>query len=274
MTGLGRSINKTLSYAGYFNFPLYEKEIYLWLITSKKIPLESIRSIYVHHVTKSQIEYRKKLKKLSDKKREEAVKISRILSIIPSVKMVAITGSVAIQNPQKDDDIDLMIVVSDHALWITRFLITIIISLTGRRRYPNDSHQKAANTYCLNLWLEEGALKIPREKQNLYTAHEVLQILPIYDRSNYYCRFISTNKWVSKFLANAYSEKSKECTDMIIVKRTKLLSYLTFPINYLFYIVQKIYMRPKLTTETISIHYAYFHKINFSKKINKYLAGQ
>jgi hypothetical protein len=49
-------------------------------------------------------------KRISEKKMEAAKKAARVISIVPTVKMIAVTGSLAMGNSEEEGDIDLMIV--------------------------------------------------------------------------------------------------------------------------------------------------------------------
>jgi predicted nucleotidyltransferase len=273
MRSLGDSIRRTKSYSNFFIFPIDSSDIYLWLISVDRVPLSKIISLEKKQLTKKEEKFRLSRYEISNKKINESKKIINLLSRVPTIKLISITGSVAINNSKEEDDVDFMIVTSDHSLWLTRAVVTIIVSMFGRRRRPNSSYESAANTICLNLWLEERSLKIPSNKRNLYTAHEVLQTLPVFDRSNYHNQFISHNSWTKRYLANAYFEKTNQLANQNDQIDTGNHSHnlILKCINYVFYLIQLLYMKPKITSETISIKSAYFHKINFSKIINKHL---
>lgn len=269
MSGLKKSIQKTLDYAGYFNYPLDQNELCLWLISDKNVPNEKISAIHRQQLSPDEIALKKHLNQVSLDKIKTAQKLSKYLSFIPSIDLVAVSGSVAVANAKELDDIDLLIVTKDHTLWLTRPFVLLISGLVGERRQPTDSYLEAANTFCLNLWLEKRSLKIPQSKQNLYTAHEVLQILPIYDRHSTYQQFLNINAWVKKHLANAYNIKSSSAP--LDSEGNSPFSLLISPLNLVFYLLQYLYMKPKLTKETVSYHSAYFHKIDFFKKIDHHL---
>lgn len=271
MTNLDHSIKKTITYAGYFNFSLSIDEIYLWLISSKRVSKEKIISKYINKIKKKQLSKKRQKELLSIEKIKQAKKIALVLSRIPTILMIAVTGSVAVNNTSKDDDIDLMIVTKNNSLWITRLITTFIISFTGRRRYPKSSKKKSANTFCLNLWLEEKSLKIDKNNRNLYTAHEVLQIVPVYDSLNTYNNFIKQNSWAKKYLANAYYEKTKNTSINTTRTGLSMSSVVYFPLNFLAYCLQRVYMNSKITTEKISFNSAFFHSTDYFEKISTYL---
>ena len=271
MNGLESSIKKTLSYAGYFHYPLDQEELHLWLIGDKQVSKQKLNSVHTQNLTSREKLLKEKLKKISLSKVISTQKIVGILSAVPTINLVAITGSVAIGNAKEMDDIDLLIVTQRNTLWLTRPLVLLLLSIVGKRRHPNASYLEAANSFCPNLWLENGSLFVPKDKQNLYTAHEVLQTMPIFDRGNTYQTFLHTNKWIKNHLANAFDTKSSKTppdndNKLIIF----LLGLLFFPLNSVSYLVQHLYMKPKLTKETVTLNSAYFHKINFAKKIDEH----
>ena len=75
------------------------------------------------------------------------------------------------------------------------------ILLLPQLRQP---HQRflVSDKICLNLWLDETALSLPRNQRNLYTAHEVVQVKPILDRDYTYLKFIIANLWLKNYLPN------------------------------------------------------------------------
>lgn len=56
----------------------------------------------------------------------KAVKYVKYIKWVPWIKMVAIWNSVAMNSADKNSDIDLFIVSSQHRLWIVRILVTFI----------------------------------------------------------------------------------------------------------------------------------------------------
>jgi hypothetical protein len=117
-----------------------------------------------------------------------------IFKLIPWVRLVALTGTRAMDNARADDDIDLMIITAANRLWLTRLLLTCLLFPWLRRG------KQIARRLCLNLWLDETALAIT--PQNLFTAHEICQAVPLYNQDKTYEKFIKANQWVKQYLAN------------------------------------------------------------------------
>ncbi len=106
-------------------------------------------------------------------------------------------------NVDRKDDIDLFIITKRNRLWTTRLFATIVVDLLGIRRKPGETDVR--NKICLNMFMSEDALSIPKQEQDLFAAHEVLQMKPLWEREGIYKKFLMKNKWVSKFLPNAWN---------------------------------------------------------------------
>jgi len=105
-----------------------------------------------------------------------------------------------VENSEEGDDIDLMIVTSPQRLWLTRGLVVVFLLLTGQYRRP----EKIKDKVCPNLMFSEEVLEFP--DHDLFTAHEIVQMLPIYDRLNTYQKFLQANSWIKDFLPNWRSD--------------------------------------------------------------------
>lgn len=201
-----------------------------------------------------------------------AKRASRVISIIPWVKMVAVTGALAMENTDDSDDIDLMIVTSNNCLWIVRPLAMILISIFFRRRKPLQQFSNLAikqfnNSICLNLWLDESALEIPQAQRDLYTAHELAQMKPVVNRGGTYEKMMRENRWGRKFLANAWKNFNRQIYKYPNrqIDKWNLIDLLNRAVFYL----QLKYMRPKMTNERVSLHAAFFHPGNRADTILK-----
>ena len=281
---LRHAVSRTVCYADYFHFPLYPEEIFHWLVCSRPVAFERLKSFLPEKISKSGRLLRSKTTYYSEQKILHARKMVRLLNHFPGLRMVALTGSVAANNSGKDDDIDLMFITDPHVLWLVRPIVIILMTLFFRRRYPQEDHAHAPNAFCPNLWLDSFALVIPSSKQSLYTAHEVLQIIPLLDREGTYRRFIQANSWTKKYLANAYTSLTNPNnrhsgpgpgihphTIPIRQLSSVICKLFLAPLNYLFYLIQLLYMSPKKTTETVHLHAAFLHTADFSSKLDSYL---
>jgi hypothetical protein len=208
---ISSAMYRALCYADVFSFPLTIEEMKRWAISRgpkvKKNQLQQVVSRGGFHALKDRnviLSQRKKNSEYIIKKMGMATNAARLFSIFPGVLGVFVTGGLAVGNAQKKDDIDFFIITKSGWLWTSRFVLVLISKFlfryTHKRVRREDATPADANTWCLNLWADETALAIPKQFQTLYTAHEVIQALPLVNKENIADRFLYENRWVSHFL--------------------------------------------------------------------------
>ena len=198
------AVLKTLHYADIFDYPLKFEEIHKYLVEPQTVDVlkETLSGMIVvdgYYCLPGQegiIKLRKKREKWSGPKLRKAKRIAGVLKFIPWIKLIGVTGALAVENSEEGDDIDLMIVTASQRLWLTRGLVVIFLLLTRQYRRPG----KIKDKICPNLMLSEEALEFP--DHDLFTAHEIVQMKPIYDRLNTYQKFLQVNGWIKDFLPN------------------------------------------------------------------------
>lgn len=270
------SILKTICYADVFDYPLKEKEVRHWIKDSRILGYSDIKKangVIIHRDDFMFMKGREELIKtrlqrgaISKRKLFIAKRVASLLGHIPTIKLIGVSGSVAMSNASKEDDIDLFIITAAHTVWLTRFLTTFLVELFSKRRHPNDT--VVADKICLNMFVDENYLGILEEKQNFYTAHEVCQLKLLYEKDNTYQKFLTANRWVRKYLPNGIMIKDK---GLRIKEKSRKISFiihhLSFIIEFLAKHLQLWYMRKRLTTEVISDHYLAFHPKDYTKDI-------
>jgi len=211
---LDEAILKTLCYHDLFDYPLRWKEISRWLIkNTQKLSARNIESgnknpliikkqgFYCLTGREKIINLRKQRKIYSKDKIILTEKLVDFLKYIPSIKLVGVTGALAMENAKRQDDIDLFIITSANFLWTTRLLVTLYFELLGVRRRPSD--QNVNNKICLNMYLDENNLAIAETEHDIYLAHEILQMKPVIVKGDIYRKFIQANIWIKKYLPHA-----------------------------------------------------------------------
>lgn len=119
-----------------------------------------------------------------------AIRYGRVLAALPFVRMVAVTGSLAIDAAHDVADVDYMVVTDDGRVWLTRAMAMGVVRaarLGGLR-------------LCPNYLLAESAVRI--DDRTLFTAHELVQMVPIVP-STTYDDLLRQNDWYHAFLPNA-----------------------------------------------------------------------
>jgi len=242
-----------VDYSTRFNFPLTPHEIWFWQVgtnySKNKVPSSLIKPVN-----------RSSLEKISRQKWTIATKNIPILSHNPFILAIFITGSLAVNNCTPNDDIDLMIISAPHTLWLSRLWSILSLSYRGLRRpshLPEHSSPKVKDTFCDNLYLDLSNLHI--NEQNLYIAHEILQARPLHDPHHLHRKFLVQNSWVKKYLPVAYRETLKSTPPTKVISNHYLPFTYYFLLNLIAFIIQYLYMFPKITHEKISLHQAFFH---------------
>lgn len=285
------SILKTVCYADIFDFPLKEEEVGRWVNDIKILrdyDIKKANGVITHQNRFMFLKGREELivkrterEIISKRKIQTAKNIINFLKFIPTIKLVGLSGSVAAGNADRNDDIDFFIVAQKGTLWLTRFITTIVVEFFARRRRPNETN--VADKICLNMFVDEDYLAIPKEKQNIYTAHEVCQLKALYNRDSTYEKFLAANKWARKYLPNGIDTRILGYYD---IRRKKekalniLISQLLNILNLITKHLQLWYMRRHKTTELISNGMLAFHPKDytrdvlgaFEKRVNEYAA--
>ncbi len=205
----------TLAYADLFAYPLTAYEIWLWLprkATQREIN-ETLRQLVKRKKIKKQSSFyflarpeviltRRRKEVCSRRKLDLAGKASRVIARCPWVGLVAVSGNLAIRVADNSDDIDLFVVALPGCLYRARLISVLVAEAMGRRRRPGE--RKAADKICLNLFLEGDNLALPKARQDFYTAHEALQLLPLAGDMRFYRQFLLDNNWLASYLPQAY----------------------------------------------------------------------
>lgn len=265
----------SLLYHSFFEYPLTTLEMVKWQPGKmvKKLKIKNINYSYKNgyfflEKSKGLIFTRSLRKRISQKKLLFAKKASNLLKKIPFIKLVAITGSLSMFNARDDSDIDLIVVTKKKRLWTTRLLSLLLLILLGIKvRRFKDKNEK--NKICINMWFDESNLVWPKKDRNFYTAHEIVQVMPLFEKNKTYQKLLNKNAWVKDFWPYAV-KISKFATR----EKTKK-SLIGDIVENILFKLQKSYMRNKRTREIVRQNRAIFHPIDRSKiiikELNKYL---
>ena len=203
---LENAILKTLAYSDIFEYPLTAEELHRFLVVSaERYDVEQcatkmknifLKDGYYYLTGRSEIvEFRKNREAASLKVFKRAMFYGRILGGLPFVRMVALTGSLAMLNLSKNPDMDYMLVAKTGRLWTAR-AFAIVLGKIARL---------FGDTICPNLIVSEFALEWPLH--DLYSAHELCQMIPIAG-TDFYQRLFAANSWVKLFLPNMHPKTS------------------------------------------------------------------
>lgn len=117
------------------------------------------------------------------------------LRFIPYVRMVALTGSLAMKNGDAGSDWDMLIVLRPGHIWMGRTLVTGLLHLTGKRRHGKHIRDRA----CLNYWITSDSLEIVTK--DLFSSNEYFFLVPLFGTEEFR-KFQLKNLWIKKFRPN------------------------------------------------------------------------
>lgn len=271
---LQSAILTTLSYSALFSHPLTAREVFHWLpilASQRDVDLQLSRLLGEKKIKRESLFYftpekigfatiRRQREKISQKKQPIALATAKKLSFIPWIQTVAVTGSLAMNNCIDNADVDLMIICLPNTLWFTRFFVWFLL-FPNRRSPRTRVISQVKNKICDNVYLESNNLgfdpPLADIKHSFYLAHEILQAKPIVDRHQTFKRLISQNQWLENVLPHAYH--SYHPASIPPKEKNQPLSYLLLIPNLLSFLCQYLFMKRRLTNESISLHRALFH---------------
>lgn len=276
-----KEILQAINYFSRFSYAPNLEEIYMFLskkttrkllekafgklLKSKKIIVKSGR----YTLEEYSMYYRKYVARVGYSKiKFSKLKIYvKILSMFSQIKLVGVSGSLAMMNADRNEDMDIFIITAKQRLWTGRFIALLIAQLMGLRR--RRGVEKAKDKVCLNLFFDSADLKVPKRKRTEYVAHEVLQMKPLVVKENMYGKFLQQNNWVFDIFPNAfdilgYSKK------YWILKKEKKNSFMRLIGNFFEVVLktlQKYYIRRHQTTELITQNQLWFFPDDFELKL-------
>lgn len=252
-----------LVYHDIFGYPLTGRQLVFWQIGGQQEPWHTVEKTgpFYHLLGKgTSVLRRMDRRQASRRKMEIAQKAARALSFIPTVKLVGVSGALAMSAAGSQDDIDLFIITRRNSLWISRLLALLVLTLL-RQNLRRVGDRQVANKLCLNLWLDEQNLEFA-DRQEIYTAHEILQARVLFDRDAVYKRFLVENSWVARFFPRAFQARLKQApthhSSFITHHSSQLFSFLETPARWL----QLLYMRRRRTREQTELGRALFHPVS------------
>lgn len=277
-----------LCYADIFDYPLtsFECTEFSLFKTTRihKLPtgvmVKKVKDQTYYYLSgrESIVSTRLKREIYAKEKWRKAIIVSKALSHIPTVTLVGVTGGLAMENAKIDDDIDLYCVTENGTLWITRLLVTVFVSLMGVRRMPRAKDVK--DTFCLNMFTTIDSMRIPKDERDVFSAHEVVQMVPLWEKSGTYKKFLIKNRWAESYVPNAWKEKNGKW--QISNDKLQHSNYL-FSIYHLAFIIlepcarilQLWYMKNSRTNEVIKSDVIRFHpndaRVWIKEKLDKRL---
>ncbi len=241
--GLRDNILATLAYYDVFDFPLREEEVFKFLFNFERLSafrdgqtpdfdevraeLEILRSDGTINFSDSfyflfdrgyLVPLRLRREKIAKEKWKKIYYAVWWLKFLPYIKAIFASGSLAMSNAEELGDLDILIVVKHGRIWLSRLLISGLVSLIGMRRKYNQ--KIAPDKICLNHYITDKSLLIPYK--SIYTAQTYISLKPVFvSDSRIIPEFYVANSWLSDFALN-FNISSRQ-HDIVLSKGKNIL---------------------------------------------------
>lgn len=262
--GCEKAVYETLCYFGVFNYPVSLYRLCTFLISAVPYSagevlqalkllqndgvIRNYNGLYIlAHLDPVSVADRAVF---SDKSLERVLFACNYLKKIPWILFIGVTGSVAAKNATSDDDIDILIITEDNRLWLSRFFVVSVLKIL--KLYRSDKNFE--NKVCPNLFISRSAINWEHDK-NVYIAHDICSMMPVFEREGMYFEFLTANKWVRTYFSNFIFTLEEKSLNKI-KKTNTLLSFF----NKVFMLFQIQYMRGKITSEKVTPTIAHFNR--------------
>jgi hypothetical protein len=198
------AILRTVLYSALFEYPLTLDELRRTLLQSAQSEAEILRTYRASHLLQSSIDFqdgvffprgrsgwieqrrRREIRSLAFLRRHE--RLLRVVAALPFVRLVALSGSLAVLNADRRADLDLFVITRGRRAWLTTVMVVMLTKLIGRRRIV-----------CLNFVMSDERLSV--EQSDLFTANQIIQLRPVAGHDAYRA-FLRANPFVQRFYPN------------------------------------------------------------------------
>jgi hypothetical protein len=205
---IAQTILRTVAYSDLFDYPLTVKEIWRYQ-AGTNYPAAHLQHALAESELGSRLAHsggfyalrgREQVFTTRARRYESSRRVWRrarayasIVSRLPYVRMVAVTGALAMDNLGDRPDIDFMIVTEAGRVWIARRLIVGLVRLA----------RLAGDDICPNYIIADTKLEI--DQRDLFTAHELAQMVPLAG-TKVYRELLASNNWAIEYLPVAFRE--------------------------------------------------------------------
>jgi hypothetical protein len=196
------SVFHTLAYADVFDYPLTAHEVYRYLPAANasfeevnqaladETLFSKIEDYYTLWSREEIVETRKRRGEVARRLWPKAARYGRLIASLPFVRMVVVTGSLAMSNAEEGKDIDYLIVTAPNRLWTARALTLLVARFA----------KLAGVNLCPNYLVTTNVLEL--NERSLYVAHELAQMIPL-SGMEIYDEMRRLNGWMANYLPNS-----------------------------------------------------------------------
>jgi hypothetical protein len=201
---LERSILRTVAYSDVFDFPPTPAEIhrYLEAISASEAAVAKAldrltgpvlctdNNLVALDGREPLFDIRRRRGRAAERLWPAARRWGRFIEQLPFVRMVAVTGALAVDNVDEGDDADYLIVTEPGRVWLCRALVTQVVRAARLRGV----------VLCPNWLLAADALEL--DDRSFFAARELAQMVPVAG-FEVYNRMRRLNRWTDHHLPNA-----------------------------------------------------------------------
>jgi hypothetical protein len=201
---LERAVLRTVAYGDVFDAPVTVEEIHRYLdgFAATRAEVEAVLADLVPrllarvdgHVCLADRQHlvaiRQRRERVAARLWPRAVRAGRAVAGLPFVRMVGVTGALAMSNVDDGADIDLLIVTEPGRVWLCRSLVIQLVRLLRLR----------GTIVCPNWLMSTERLEL--ERRELHSARELTQMVPLAGMATY-LRMRRANDWTLQLLPNA-----------------------------------------------------------------------
>lgn len=200
-TPLEHAVLRTVVYASLFEYPLSLAQVRETLIEASADEASILQCYRSSALLQSAIELRDGyflLRGQGDtidrrRAREEAScalisahrRVLRLVCALPYTRLVALSGSAAHFNVDRDGDLDLFIVTRGSRAWSVTLAVVVLTKILRCRR-----------VVCANYVIGDRALEV--ERGDLFSANQILHLRPLVGEE-LYAQFLAANPFVAAF---------------------------------------------------------------------------
>ncbi|MCX6765520.1 MAG: hypothetical protein NT136_00985 [Candidatus Moranbacteria bacterium] len=157
--------------------------------------IEESGGFYFLRGRKELVEKRIAASKIANEKTKRLRRVVSILRFVPYVRMIGVTGKLAMKMANQKSDWDLLVVLKKGKIWTGRTLVTGITHLMGKRRHG----AFVTDRVCLNYFITDQSLKL--STRDLFSASEYFFLFPLFD-AGVFKSFQLKNAWIRKYKPN------------------------------------------------------------------------
>lgn len=198
------AILRTIAYSDVFDFPLTIPEIHRYLDSepaTESAVAETVRRLDGSTLGTDDdlvaLAGREALFATRRRRRHEARRLwpaagrwAAIIGRLPLIRMVSLTGALAVDNVESGADIDYLVVTEPGRVWLCRAMIVQAVRAA----------RLGGVVLCPNWILAADSLEL--EERSLFAARELTQMVPL-TGSDVYDRMRRLNPWADRHLPNA-----------------------------------------------------------------------